>query len=443
MKSPHFALLAAAMALSTAAASAEADVRPDSMLAVDTHRQAIVEKTIAAWPGGVSGEQAEALRRTLWALRADRLLAASLTPGMPGLLDVTAAADRNDEAAASHRASTKALGDFGADLTYTPLTPCRIADTRNAGGALTPNSTFTFVGWTNTTFAAQGGAASDCGIPVGVPALAINVYAVNPTNLGYIKLWPAGLAEPAVSTVNYEPPTVAIATGTILPVNYASSNAFWAKSPAQVHMVVDVVGYFRNPTTGYVKEVRAGAGVAVNGTTNPMILLPATQLMPTTACAINQIPKWNGAAWLCANEGGVISDRAAKENFVAVDTTDVLERLLRVPVSEWNYRSQDASIRHIGPMAQDLHATFGVGESERMINAVDAQGIAFAAIHGLNAKLEAKLDERDAEIRALRAEVGELRATRADVAALRAAVSALLRERAATVQHAAFPATNR
>ena len=97
----------------------------------------------------------------------------------------------------------------------------------------------------------------------------------------------------------------------------------------------------------------------------------------------------------------------------------------------------------MGAMAQDLHATFGVGESERMINAVDAQGIAFAAIHGLNAKLEAKLDERDAEIRALRAEVGELRATRADVAALRAAVSALLRERAATVQHAAFPATNR
>ena len=408
MKRTRFATALAATAFVTGAAWAEVDVRPDSLLAVDTHRESIVEKTIAAWPGGVSGEQAEALRRMLWGLRADRLLAASLTPGMPGLLNVMATADRADDAVAAHRASLKALGDFGADLTYTPLTPCRIADTRNAGGALAPNSTQTFVGWTNTTFAAQGGAASDCGIPVGVPALAINVYAVNPTNLGFIKLWPAGLAEPAVSTVNYEPPTVAIATGTILPVNYASSNAFWAKSPAQVHMVVDVVGYFRNPTTGYVKEVRAGAGVAVNGTTHPMILLPATQLMPTTACAINQIPKWNGAAWLCANEGGVISDRAAKENFAVVDTMDVLERLVAVPVSDWNYRTQDASIRHIGPMAQDLHATFGVGESERMINAVDAQGIAFAAIQGLNAKLEAKLEERDAEIRALRAEVGEL-----------------------------------
>ena len=447
MKSPHFAVLAAVAALSTATASAEVDVRPDSLLAVDTHRGSIVEKTIAAWPGGVAGEQAETLRRTLWGLRADRLLAASLTPGMPGLLGVLAATDRNDEAAASRRVSTKALGDFGADLTYTPLTPCRIADTRNAGGALTPNLTQTFVGWTNTTFAAQGGAASDCGIPLAVSALAINVYAVNPTNLGFIKLWPAGLPEPAVSTVNYEPPTVAIATGTILPVNFASSNGFWVRSPAQVHMVIDVVGYFRSPTSGYVKEVRAGPGVTVNGTDRPMVLLPATQLMPTTACAANQIPKWNSAAWVCANEGGVISDRAAKENFAVVDTTDVLERLLAMPVSAWNYRSQDASIRHIGPMAQDVHAAFGVGESERMINAVDAQGIAFAAIQGLNAKVEQALGARDADVAAQRAEIARLReeiarqraelaalhSTQADVAALRAAMTELLRERSGTV----------
>ena len=443
MKRNRLAKVLAVTAFASGAAWAEVDVRPDSLLAVDTHRESIVEKTIAAWPGGVSGEQAQALRRTLWGLRADRLLAASLTPGMPGLLNVMATADRADDTTASHRVSLKALGDFGADLTYTPLTPCRIADTRNAGGALTPNSTFTFVGWTNTTFAAQGGAASDCGIPLAVSALAINVYAVNPTNLGFIKLWPAGLAEPAVSTVNYEPPTVAIATGTILPVNYASSNAFWAKSPAQVHMVVDVVGYFRNPTTGYVKEVRAGPGVIVNGTQSPTVTLPATQLMPTMACTTNQIPKWNGVAWICANEGGVISDRTTKENLVVVDTTDVLERLLAVQVSEWNYRTQDTSIRHIGPMAQDLHVAFGVGESDRTINAVDAQGIAFAAIQGLNAKLEAKLEARDAEIRALRAEVGELRATRERVAALRAAVGSLLRERAATVQQAAFPAASR
>jgi hypothetical protein len=453
MKFLRFAALVASAALSTATASADVDVRPDSLLAVDTHREAIVEKTIAAWPGGVSGEQAETLRRTLWGLRADRLLAVSLTPGMPGLLDVMATADRADDTAASHRVSTKALGDFGADLTYTPLTPCRIADTRNAGGALAANNTRQFVGWTNTTFAAQGGAASDCGIPTATPALAINVYAVNPTNLGFIKLWPAGLAEPNVSTVNYEPPTVAIATGTILPVNFASSNAFWAKSPVQVHMVVDVVGYFRNPTTGYVKQVSVGPGMTVNGQTsvngvnNINLQLLPTQVLPTSPCSANQIPKWNGAAWLCANEGGVISDRAAKENFAVVDTTYVLERLLAVPISAWNYRTQDASIRHIGPMAQDVHAAFGIGESDRTINAVDAQGIAFAAIQGLNAKVEQAQGARDADVAAQRAEIArlrdeiarqraelaEFRSTQADVAALRAAMTELLRERSSGV----------
>jgi len=104
-----------------------------------------------------------------------------------------------------------------------------------------------------------------------------------------------------------------------------------------------------------------------------------------------------------------VSDRAAKENFVAVDTTDVLERLLRVPVSEWNYRSQDASIRHVGPVAEDFRAAFGVGESERMISTVDAQGVAFAAIQGLNAKFDAAIAERDARIVKQDQEIAELR----------------------------------
>ena len=40
-----------------------------------------------------------------------------------------------------------------------------------------------------------------------------------------------------------------------------------------------------------------------------------------------------------------------------------LDRLCGVPITTWNYKSQDASIRHIGPMAQDFHAAFAVGEA--------------------------------------------------------------------------------
>lgn len=83
-----------------------------------------------------------------------------------------------------------------------------------------------------------------------------------------------------------------------------------------------------------------------------------------------------------------MSDRNAKENFRAADARAVLEKVVALPVQTWNYKSQDAGIRHIGPMAQDFQAAFGVGESSTGISTVDADGVALAAIQGLNQKLE-------------------------------------------------------
>ena len=67
----------------------------------------------------------------------------------------------------------------------------------------------------------------------------------------------------------------------------------------------------------------------------------------------------------------------------------MLRKLGSVPVSEWSYRAQGPSIRHIGPMAQDLSRAFGVGEDSRHITSVDADGISLAAIKGLNQKVRA------------------------------------------------------
>lgn len=79
-----------------------------------------------------------------------------------------------------------------------------------------------------------------------------------------------------------------------------------------------------------------------------------------------------------------LSNREAKTNFQPIDGTEVLAKLSEIPIENWSYKSQDASIRHIGPMAQDLHAAFGVGESEEYISNVDADGISFAAIQALH-----------------------------------------------------------
>jgi len=92
-----------------------------------------------------------------------------------------------------------------------------------------------------------------------------------------------------------------------------------------------------------------------------------------------------------------LSDRNSKTNLAPVDARAVLERLAALPMQTWNWKAQEASIRHIGPMAQDFHAAFGVGEDERHITTVDADGVALAAIQGLNQKLTEELKRRDAE----------------------------------------------
>jgi hypothetical protein len=81
--------------------------------------------------------------------------------------------------------------------------------------------------------------------------------------------------------------------------------------------------------------------------------------------------------------GGVISDRTAKANFGTVDPADMLKRVRSLPITTWNYHSDDPSVRHIGPMAQDFAAAFGVGGNDRTIHPMDGQGVALAAIQGL------------------------------------------------------------
>jgi hypothetical protein len=140
----------------------------------------------------------------------------------------------------------------------------------------------------------------------------------------------------------------------------------------------------------------------------------------------------------------VPSDRALKTAVVAVAPGDILDRVAALPIARWEYASAPG-IRHVGPMAQDFHAAFGLGDSDRTIGLVDASGVALAAIQGLNAKLELALRERDAliaaqqeEIARQRTAIADLQAGRDDVAALKAAMAELLRERSGGVVPAAL-----
>ncbi len=94
-----------------------------------------------------------------------------------------------------------------------------------------------------------------------------------------------------------------------------------------------------------------------------------------------------------------LSDVNTKSNFSSIDRRALLEALAKLPTGTWNYKDQDPSVRHLGPTAQEFRAAFGLGEDERYISTVDADGVALAAIQGLYELVRAQ----DARIAALEA----------------------------------------
>ena len=91
-------------------------------------------------------------------------------------------------------------------------------------------------------------------------------------------------------------------------------------------------------------------------------------------------------------------DYAIKEAFLAVDTEFVLEQLVNLPVTSWNYLHEGNAVRHLGPMAQDFHAAFGLGNDDRIINVVDAQGVTIAALQELHHMVQ-ELREETTQLR--------------------------------------------
>ena len=101
----------------------------------------------------------------------------------------------------------------------------------------------------------------------------------------------------------------------------------------------------------------------------------------------------NGTTWVNG------SDRNAKQDFAAVNPRTVLEKVSALPITEWKYKVEADGAEHIGPMAQDFHAAFGLnGADDKHISTVDEGGVALAAIQGL----DQKLNEKNAEIQDLK-----------------------------------------
>jgi hypothetical protein len=124
--------------------------------------------------------------------------------------------------------------------------------------------------------------------------------------------------------------------------------------------------------------------------------------------------------------GGVwtnASDRNLKAHFLPVSGPDVLRRLNTIPITTWSYKTEGSGVRHIGPMAQDFHAAFGLGDDDKHITTIDEGGVALAAIQEIYRQVLEKstqIEEQKGQIAKLRAQVEKLQQVQDRLAALEA-----------------------
>lgn len=99
------------------------------------------------------------------------------------------------------------------------------------------------------------------------------------------------------------------------------------------------------------------------------------------------------------------SDVNRKHLFENISGEDILMKIRGLSITRWSYRTDDDRIRHIGPMAQDFYAAFKLGNDDKAIGTVDADGVALAGIKAL----EERTSKLAAELQALKAENAALR----------------------------------
>jgi uncharacterized repeat protein (TIGR01451 family) len=130
-------------------------------------------------------------------------------------------------------------------LAFYPVTPCRVADTRNDPGPLGGPY---MAGGSTRTFSIL--AASGCNIPSSAQAFSLNLAVVPLTGkLGYLTAWPAGQPQPFVASLN-DPPGVVLSNGTIVPAPGDNSGQVNIFVTHDTHVVIDINGYFAPPGTG-------------------------------------------------------------------------------------------------------------------------------------------------------------------------------------------------
>jgi len=106
------------------------------------------------------------------------------------------------------------------------------------------------------------------------------------------------------------------------------------------------------------------------------------------------------------------SSRELKTGFAQLDPREVLNRMNALPISLWSYKREGVGVRHLGPMAEDFYAAFGLGTNARHIAPGDQASVAMLAVQGLHQVVQ----EKDREIAELKGRLETLERLVAELA---------------------------
>ena len=214
-----------------------------------------------------SAGQEEVVRETLKSLRADHLLAASLAPTLDGLLATIKAADNGIEA--KSEIAPKNLGDPAADLVYTPVTPCRLFDTRASQGGLgTPIAGVRRTYGAITPITQQGGPGG-CAAAAGTTVALIQIGTLTPSGSGLLQAGPQGVASFPNALILYQAGDQ-YGTAVAMPLNPANGQFDIIEQFATADVYGDLLGYFKAPSQQVVQKQTFTYNVVAGGLSAPI-----------------------------------------------------------------------------------------------------------------------------------------------------------------------------
>jgi len=187
-----------------------------------------------------------------------------------------------DHSSARPRPETTAAGATG-QLSLVAITPCRLVDTRAAGGhtgAWGPPSLAPLPATRNFDLPSNPYCT---GIPSTALAYSLNFTVIPPAGLGYLAGWPEGQPQPSVSILNDSSGTI-LANAAIVPAGTNGGITMAASNTTD--LIIDINGYFVASTGGGgggggsgITAVNVGTGLTESQTGGAVTLnVDATQV---------------------------------------------------------------------------------------------------------------------------------------------------------------------